>query len=380
MSIQIRNDINLITESIAINEAWQELPLEVREDLKSLVKELQRLDEAPLQPDQIQNVFSQMVTNRGEGGNTQQIAKKVQAQLTPLFAKITGNEKLKGILSKVGNAVPIDGIKKMVAKLPDPAGKAASNVVAQIQRGAQTIENDEDVAAFKGMMMLVITIGMGAAGVGGPAMLGVIGTAAVFRTVVDSAIKAAAGGTVADVGKTAAVGLAKGAIAGTVGMAIGQLANELFPAEVSQSFVSADGTEIDFNQLEAYNVADVSELTPESAGELLKAQGAFEQMVKSSAMDGADFTDEQIEIIKQANQDLADKIAGLGGQDQLEELSGLTGSDLEQMTTVSGTTEFAKYEVQPQDDLSTIAYNNNLSVDQLVQANPDIEDLNAIQP
>ena len=116
MSIQIRNDINLITESIAINEAWQELPLEVREDLKSLVKELQRLDEAPLQPDQIQNVFSQMVTNRGEGGNTQQIAKKVQAQLTPLFAKITGNEKLKGILSKVGNAVPIDGIKKMVAK------------------------------------------------------------------------------------------------------------------------------------------------------------------------------------------------------------------------------------------------------------------------
>ena len=70
MSIQIRNDINLITASIAINEAWQELPLEVREDLKSLVKELQRLDEAPLQPDQIQNVFSQMVTNRGEGGNT----------------------------------------------------------------------------------------------------------------------------------------------------------------------------------------------------------------------------------------------------------------------------------------------------------------------
>ena len=170
-----------------------------------------------------------MVANRGEGGNTHQIAKKVQAQLTPLFAKITGNEKLKAILSNVGNAVPIDGIKKMVAKLPDPAGKAASNVVAQIQRGAQTIENDEDVAAFKGMMMLVITIGMGAAGVGGPAMLGVIGTAAVFRTVVDSAIKAAAGGTVADVGKTEASGLAKGAIAGAVGLAA-IIENQKIPA------------------------------------------------------------------------------------------------------------------------------------------------------
>ena len=56
-------------------------------------------------------------------------------------------------------------------------------------------------------MMTVITIGMGAAGVGVP-LLGVIGSAAIFRTVVDSAIKAA-GGTVADVGKTAAVGLLK---------------------------------------------------------------------------------------------------------------------------------------------------------------------------
>ena len=46
MSIQIRNDINLITESIAINEAWQELPREVREDLNTIIAEMQRLDEA----------------------------------------------------------------------------------------------------------------------------------------------------------------------------------------------------------------------------------------------------------------------------------------------------------------------------------------------
>ena len=103
-------------------------------------------------------------------------------------------------------------------------------------------------------------------------------------------------------------------------------------------------------------------------------------MVKSSAMDGAGFTDEQIEIIKQANQDLADKIAGLGGQDQLEERSGLTGSDLEQVTTARMNMTFGDYEVQDGDNLSMIAYNNNVSVDDLVQANPDIEDLNNIQP
>ena len=214
---QIRKDIDLITESVKINEAWHELPFSVREDLNTIVSELTKLNEATLAPDQIQGVFQSLVTNRGEGGNTAQLAKKAQVQLTPLFAKITGNPKLKAILSKVGNAVPIERLKVMVSKLPDPAGKNASAVVAAIQKGAQSIENDEDMAAFKGLMMTVITIGMGVAGAGGPAVLGIIGTTAIFRTVVDSAIKAAAGGTVADIAKTAAVGAAKGAIAGLAG-------------------------------------------------------------------------------------------------------------------------------------------------------------------
>ena len=220
---QIRKDLNLITESLQIDDAYQALPLAVREDLKTIFSEISKLNEAALAPEQIQSVFQSMVTNRGEGGNTAQLAKKAQAQLTPLFAKITGNPKLKAILSKVGSAVPIEGLKKMVAKLPDPAGSNAQAVVASIQKGAQSIENDEDVAAFKGLMLTVITIGMGVAGAGGPAMLAIIGTTAIFRTVVEAGIKAAAGGTVADVAKTAGIGLAKGAIAGLAGGLLGGL-------------------------------------------------------------------------------------------------------------------------------------------------------------
>ena len=140
---QIRKDLNLITESLQIDDAYQALPLAVREDLKTIFSEISKLNEAALAPEQIQSVFQSMVTNRGEGGNTAQLAKKAQAQLTPLFAKITGNPKLKAILSKVGSAVPIEGLKKMVAKLPDPAGSNAQAVVASIQKGAQSIENDE---------------------------------------------------------------------------------------------------------------------------------------------------------------------------------------------------------------------------------------------
>ena len=54
-----------------------------------------------------------------------------------------------------------------------------------------------------------------------------------FRTVVDSAIKAAAGGTAAEIGKTAGAGLVKGAIAGMAGMALSKLADGFMdPVEV----------------------------------------------------------------------------------------------------------------------------------------------------
>ena len=59
---------------------------------------------------------------------------------------------------------------------------------------------------------------MGALGVGGPS--GTVGSAAIFRTVVDTAIQVAAGGTVADAAKTAGAGLVKGAIAGAIGAGI----------------------------------------------------------------------------------------------------------------------------------------------------------------
>ena len=84
-----------------IDEAWQQLPADVRNDIGTIVKELNKLDEATLQPAQIQSIFQSLIATRGEGGDSLQIAKKAKAQLTPLFAKITGNPKLNAILSKV---------------------------------------------------------------------------------------------------------------------------------------------------------------------------------------------------------------------------------------------------------------------------------------
>ena len=363
-----------------INEAYQQLPLEVRQDLEILINEVKRLDEAAMQPDQIQAVFAELSKARGEGGNIQAMARKVSQSLSGLFSKITGNPRMNGVLQKVGNAVPMAKLKTLVAKLPEPAGSKAATIVSSIQKGAETLENDEEIAAFKGMMMLVITMSMGALGVGGPAFLGIIGSAAIFRTVVDTAIKVAAGGTVADAAKTAGAGLVKGAIAGAIGAGIAAAANTLFPPEIATSFTSGDGTEIDFNQLEAYNATSIDQLTPESAAELLKAEGAFEQMIKGQGMTGVNLDDEQMEVVRQSYQELQAKITELGGDEALENLSGLTGQDLEQAINVNYSQDFGSYEVQQGDNLSMIANNNNVSVEELVDANPDIADLNNLQP
>ena len=363
-----------------INEAYQQLPLDVRQDLEVLINEIKRLDEAAMQPDQIQAVFAELSKARGEGGNIQAMARKVSQSLGGLFSKITGNPRMAGVLQKVGNAVPMAKLKTIVAKLPEPAGSKAATIVSSIQKGAETLENDEEIAAFKGMMMLVITMSMGALGVGGPALLGVIGSAAIFRTVVDTAIKVAAGGTVADAAKTAGAGLVKGAIAGAIGAGIAAAAQQLFPPEIATSFTSGDGTEIDFNQLEAYNATSIDQLTPESAAELLKAEGAFEQMIKGQGLTGVNLDDEQMEVVRQSYQELQAKITELGGDEALENLSGLTGQDLEQAISVNYSQDFGSYEVQDGDNLSMIAYNNNVSVEELVDANPDIADLNNLQP
>ena len=178
----MRNYINIVNESVRINEAWQQQPGHVRNDVESINKELNKLDEATLQPAQIQSIFQSLIATRGEGGDNLQVAKKVKAQLVPLFGKITGNPKLNALLSKVGNAVPIEGIKKMVATLPEPAGSKATQIVSQINAGAKQIQDDQDLAAFKGLMLTLIGIGLGAAGAGGPALLGIMGTTAIFRT------------------------------------------------------------------------------------------------------------------------------------------------------------------------------------------------------
>ena len=97
----MREYINIINESVMINEAWQQLPVDVRKDIDTIIAELNKIEEvtqvppAPveLQPAQIKAIFQSLVATRGKGGDNQQVAKKVQAQLTPLFAKITSNEK-----------------------------------------------------------------------------------------------------------------------------------------------------------------------------------------------------------------------------------------------------------------------------------------------
>ena len=132
-----------------------------------------------------------------------------------------------------------------------------------------------------------------------PALLGVIGSAAIFRTVVDSAIKAAAGGTAAEIGKTAGAGLVKGAIAGMAGMALSKLADGFMDSVE----VSGDENLASFQadaDLPTGDIADsLPDMSPEEVDEFLanlqSEPGAVGDMF-------ADSMDRQIDsILDQAN-------------------------------------------------------------------------------
>ena len=70
----MRNYINIVNESVMINEAWQQLPVDVRNDVETIIKELNKLDEATLQPAQIQSIFQSLIATRRKGGDNLHVA------------------------------------------------------------------------------------------------------------------------------------------------------------------------------------------------------------------------------------------------------------------------------------------------------------------
>ena len=74
-------------------------------------------------------------------------------------------------------------------------------------------------------------------------------------------------------------------------------------------------------------------------------------MIKGQGMTGVNLDDEQMEVVRQSHQELQAKITELGGDEALENLSGLTGQDLEQAINVNYSQDFGSYEVQQGDNL-----------------------------
>ena len=79
----IRNDINPIIESIAINEAWN--IREVREDPNTIIAEMQRLDE-------VLQLHIQTVFNKWSLIEVKRYRTSKPSTINILFAKITGTK------------------------------------------------------------------------------------------------------------------------------------------------------------------------------------------------------------------------------------------------------------------------------------------------
>ena len=127
--------------------------------------------------------------------------------------------------------------------------------------------------------------------------------------------------------KTAVIGLAIGAVTDVVG----DMVDSMFPPEVGDLFIAADGQSIDLSNIEAMSATSLESLSPEEVKELFQARSAMTTMIKSSG----DMTPEDIETVQAAYKAINNKISELGGSEAVKDFAGLTGTDLDLKQTTS---------------------------------------------
>lgn len=286
-----------------------------------LVEAYDRLLEAELTPDQIQNIFANAekisieqgtgLTALGKAGKvTSEVASKMQAEI-------------KKLMDAAANSGPVKNMDAQFDKLRvqlasslkgNPAGQKILQSVDQWKTFAE--ENPAKSAFIVGAMTSLLAFASG----------GVLSGAAIgfFLKLANNTIKG-------DKLSTALAKGAKGAAIGAVAGGIGGLIKDLVPPDVAQIIVGSDGQTIDVEGLEGMKATSLEDLTPDAAEDLLKTQNALETAMR----DSLDKDQATQDMIKQEFEQISKKINDLGGQQELQDYAGLEGQDLERSTTTT---------------------------------------------
>lgn len=259
-----------------------------------LVENYSKLFEAELTQDQINGLFSKAETVASQSGTNQTVLGKA--------GKISGNiaSKLKAEIEKLAkqaqNSQPIqnidnafDGLRTQIAQTLGK-GSGGQAVLGIVDKWKDYVKENPAKGAFV-IAAMTSSLAFASGGIVSGMAIGFFLKLANNVLTGDKLSSA-----VAKTGKQMAIG----ALAGGLGKVVADAAADLFPAEVTDIFTSADGSTIDLSQVEAMNMT-AEQLTPDAVQELLQTRNAFLGLAKDLASDSPEASDAIGEQIKEIN-------------------------------------------------------------------------------
>lgn len=303
MKLQEVTAYNLKSEAILTeSKSWEMLTEQQRiyvgsweKNVWPLVEQYSRLMEADLEKDQIKKIFQDAEKVSIEGGENMTALGKAGK----VTAEVSGKMKteIDKLMDAAANSGPVKNFDAQFEKLKTqlktkvqdmPGGQ---KIIAGVDKwGGFAKDNPAKSAFIIGAMTSVLAFASG----------GILSGAAIgfFLKLANNTIK---GDKLSTAVAKGVKGAAIGAIAGALGDAISGTAEDMFPAEITQTFMTTNG-EIDITELTAMGADSIEDLDSEAVKELIQTRTAMVQMIPK--LDDA----EAKEILDQQLKALNDKI------------------------------------------------------------------------
>lgn len=259
-----------------------------------LVENYSKLFEAELTPDQINGLFSKAETVASQSGTNQTVLGKagkisgsIASKLKTEIEKLAKQAQDSAPIQNIDNA--FDGLRTQISQTigKGPGGQAVLGIV---DKWKDYVKENPAKGAFV-IAAMTSSLAFASGGIVSGMAIGFFLKLANNILTGDKLSSA-----VAKTGKQMAIG----ALAGGLGKIAADAAADLFPAEVTDIFTSADGSTIDLSQVEAMNMT-AEQLTPDAVQELLQTRNAFLGLAKDLASDSPEAGDAIGEQIKEIN-------------------------------------------------------------------------------
>ena len=255
-----------------------------------LVEQYSNLMEADLKPDEIQKIFTQAEKVSIEGGENLTALGKAGK----VTAEVSGKMKteIDKLMDAAANSGPVKNFDAQFEKLKTqlktkvkdmPGGQ---KIIAGVDKwGGFAKDNPAKSAFIIGAMTSVLAFASG----------GILSGAAIgfFLKLANNTIK---GDKLSTAVAKGVKGAAIGAIAGALGDAISGTAEDMFPAEITQTFMTTNG-EIDITELTAMGADSIEDLDSEAVKELIQTRTAMIQMMPKLDAEASAVLDKQLDAL-----------------------------------------------------------------------------------